>query len=116
MTDASPDDTPPDGASKPTSVEAAAGLDAAVAEYDRVLVAFYTEGCGACAAMEPVLGVVGRATGVPVVFVNPRDDPRLIDDYEIRSVPTLVRFEGGDPVARLAEGFVGAERVVDFLA
>jgi len=101
---------------KPIHVETADELDAVVDEHDRVLVEFYTEGCGACTAMEPVLGVVARETGVPVVLVNPRDDPALIETYDIQSVPTLVSFEDGEAVGRLAEGFVGAERVIEFLA
>jgi len=100
----------------PTRVETAADLDARIDAADRLLVEFYTDGCGACAAMEPVLGVVASETDVPVVTVNPRDDPALIDEYRIESVPTLLLFEDGEPVRRLAEGFVGAERVIDFLA
>ena len=99
----------------PRQVDSAAELAAAVDGNDRLLVEFYTDGCGACAAMEPVLGVVARETGVPVVTVNPRDDPVLIEEYRIESVPTLVLFEDGTPVRWLAEGFVGAERVIDFL-
>jgi thiol-disulfide isomerase/thioredoxin len=90
-------------------------FDAVVDGADRLLVMFYTEGCGFCASMEPVLDVVARATGLRIVLVNPRDDPRLIDEYDVRSVPTLVLFEGGEAVDSLADGFVGAERVVEFV-
>ena len=107
--------TDADRTQTPARVESAAALEAAVARDGRVLVEFFTEGCGACAAMEPVLGAVARETGVPVVVVNPRDDPALIESYRIGSVPTLVLFEDGDVVDRLAEGFVGAERVVAFV-
>jgi len=99
----------------PTRVETATELDALIDAHDRLLVEFFTEGCGACAAMEPVLGAVAKETGVPVALVNPRDDPVLIERFDVRSVPTLVRFEDGEVVSRLAEGFVGAERVVEFL-
>jgi len=99
----------------PVRAETAAELDALTAEHDRLLVEFFTEGCGACAAMEPVLGVVAKETGVPVVLVNPRDDPVLIERFDVGSVPTLVRFEDGEAVGRLAEGFVGADRVIEFL-
>jgi thioredoxin-like negative regulator of GroEL len=109
MTDATSD------APTPTRVHSAADLAAAVADADRVLVEFVTDGCSACAAMEPVLGTVARATGVPVVTVNPRDDPSLIEEYRIGSVPTLVLFVEGEPVDRLADGFVGADRVVEFV-
>jgi thioredoxin-like negative regulator of GroEL len=100
---------------KPIRAETAAELDALIDAHDRLLVEFFTEGCGACAAMEPVLGVVARETGVPVALVNPRDDPVLIERFDVRSVPTLVRFEDGEAVDRLAEGFVGADRVIEFL-
>jgi thioredoxin-like negative regulator of GroEL len=53
---------------------------------------------------------------VPVVVVNPRDDPVLIERFDVRSVPTLVLFEDGEAVDRLSEGFVGAERVIEFLS
>jgi thioredoxin-like negative regulator of GroEL len=101
---------------KPVRVETAAELDALIREGDRLLVEFVTEGCGACAAMEPVLGVVATQTGVPVVVVNPRDDPVLIERFDVRSVPTLVLFEDGEAVDRLSAGFVGAERVIEFLS
>jgi len=99
----------------PTRVETAAELGALIDAHERLLVDFFTDGCGACAAMEPVLGGVAKETGVPVALVNPRDDPVLIERFDVRSVPTLVRFEDGEAVGRLAEGFVGAERVVEFL-
>jgi len=101
--------------SAPIHVETAADLDAVVEDHDRVLVEFYTEGCGACASMEPILDIVARETSVPVVLVNPRDDPPLIEEYDIQSVPTLVLFERGAKVKRLAEGFVGAERLIEFV-
>lgn len=65
--------------------------------------------------MEPVLGTVARATGVPVGLCNPGDDIALVDRFEIRSVPTLVVFRDGEEDARKAEGFVGAEAVIAFL-
>ena len=99
----------------PTRLETATALDRFVADHDRVLVEFYTDGCGACAAMEPVLGLVAEGTGVPVALVNPRDDPRLIEDYDVTRVPTLVVFEDGEVTDRLDDGFVGAERVIDLL-
>ncbi|MFW6018370.1 MAG: thioredoxin family protein [Halapricum sp.] len=84
-----------------------------VETYDDVLVEFYTDGCGVCASMEPVLGGVARE-GVVVGTINPRDDPPLIDEYEIASVPTFVRFRDGQPVDRIAEGFVPGEKLQAF--
>ncbi|RBI62517.1 thioredoxin [halophilic archaeon] len=98
-------------------VEAADGeeLDRLVAEHDLVLAEFYTKGCALCQAIEPVLGNVARATDATVVTVNPGDDLDLVDRFDVRSVPTLLLFEDGDLVDRMAEGFQGTEAVVDFV-
>jgi thiol-disulfide isomerase/thioredoxin len=100
---------------KPVDVGTKAELDAIVAEHDLVLVEFYTEGCGICASLEPVLGNVARVTDAVVVTVNPRDDPQLIEEYTVRSVPTLLRFEDGEQVGRLDDGFQGADAIVNFV-
>ena len=100
---------------KPTRLADAAELDAFVAEHDITLVEFYTEGCAMCAAMEPVLGNVARATDVAVGMANPRNDPPLVERFDVRSVPLLLLFRDGELVARKAEGFQGASDVVAFL-
>ncbi|MUV59016.1 co-chaperone YbbN, partial [Halogeometricum sp. CBA1124] len=111
-------DTPSDAApNRPVSVETEAELDELVRENDLVLVEFYTEGCGICRSIEPVLGNVARAhEDLTVVLVNPRDDPPLIDRFNVRSVPMLVLFEDGERVGTLAEGFQGGSAIDDFVA
>ncbi|MFB6207606.1 MAG: thioredoxin family protein [Haloglomus sp.] len=103
-------------AGRPVRLDDEADLDAFVAEHDRALVEFYTEGCSMCAAMEPVLGNVSRASDVAVGLVNPRDDPPLVERFAVQSVPLLVYFEDSEPVRRLADGFVGAEEVLAFVS
>lgn len=100
---------------RPVHLDDEAELDAFIAEHDRALVECYTEGCSMCAGMEPVLGTVARASDVAVALVNPRDDPSLVERFEVRSVPLLVYFESGEPTRRLGDGFVGAERVLAFV-
>jgi thioredoxin-like negative regulator of GroEL len=97
---------------RPVDLPDGDALDAFVAAYDHVLVQFYTDGCGICASMEPVLDAVAHTTDAVVATINPRDDPPLVERFEIRSVPTEVLFVDGDPVDRLAEGFVSAEDLV----
>ncbi|MFB6243476.1 MAG: thioredoxin family protein [Halobaculum sp.] len=99
---------------RPQSIPAAA-LSEALSGHDTLLVEFYTEGCGICASMEPVLNNVARETGVETVLVNPREEPGLIDEHQITSVPTLALFRDGTEVARLAEGFVGGEDLAAFV-
>ena len=100
---------------KPVRLEDGDDLDAFVAENDLALVDLYTEGCSLCQAIEPVVGNVARATDAAVAMLNPRDDLSLVDEYDVRSVPTLLLFEGGELVDRMAEGFQGTEAVVAFV-
>lgn len=90
-------------------------LLALLESHSPVLVDFYTKGCTLCQSIEPVLGNVARATGITVGMINPRVDLDLVDEYAIRSVPTLIVFEGGEEVGRLAEGFQGTDSVVGFI-
>jgi len=96
---------------RPTSLADADALDAFVADADAALVEFYTEGCGICASMEPVLGNVARALDVDVALVNPRDDPPLVERFDVRSVPLFALFVDGELVARRAEGFIPGEEL-----
>jgi len=100
---------------KPRQLDTGEELDELVSEHDVVLVDFYTKGCALCQAIEPVVGNVARATDVTVAMVNPQTDLDLVDEYDIRSVPTLLLFQDGEPVARMAEGFQGTEKVVEFV-
>ncbi|WP_306059174.1 thioredoxin family protein [Natronococcus wangiae] len=104
-----------DRAPKPTRLEDGADLDRFVERNDLALVEFYTKGCARCQAMEPVLGNVARATGVAVGLINPGNDVRLVDRFDVESVPTLVLFEDGSETGRIAEGFRGTGAVVTFV-
>ena len=103
----------PAGANRPVSLSDADDLDAFVADADVALVEFYTDGCGICASMEPVIGNVARGveTDLSVGLVNPRDDPPLIERFDVRSVPLFVLFVDGEPVARRAEGFIPGDEL-----
>lgn len=91
---------------RPTSLADEPALDDFLAGTDAALVEFYTEGCGICASMEPVLGNVAREVDVDVALVNPRDDPPLVERFDVRSVPLFILFVDGEPVTRRAEGFI----------
>lgn len=100
---------------KPTRLDDGDTLDTFVDEHETTLVEFYTKGCGKCAAMEPVLGNVAKATDVAVGLVNPGDDLGLLERFDVQSVPTLVLFHEGEAIARLSDGFVETDGVLDFL-
>lgn len=104
-----------DSTTKPVRLEDGGDLDRFVDERDAALVEFYTSGCPKCQAMEPVLGNVARSTAVPVGMVNPGDDLSLVDRFDIESVPALILFRDGEPIAHVADGFLGGDEVVAFL-
>jgi thioredoxin-like negative regulator of GroEL len=114
MTESPSSDASPFGP-KPERIERREQLEEILAEQDLVLLEFYTNGCGICASLEPVLGNVARVTDAVVVMVNAGDDLGLAGEHNVQSVPTLVLFDEGEPVERLAEGFVGTDRLVELV-
>ena len=109
-----------DGAStevrRPVPLDDEDALDAFVADADAAVVEFYTDGCGICASMEPVLGNVARELDVAVATVNPRDDPPLVERFDVRSVPLFVLFVDGELVARRAEGFIPGDDLSEWIS
>ena len=99
------------GPRKPTPLADESALDAFVSGTDVVLVEFYTEGCGICESMVPVIGNLARELDIAVGTINPRDDPPLVERFDVRSVPLFVLFVDGEPVDRRAEGFIGADEL-----
>ncbi len=100
---------------KPLRLDDGEGFDDLRESTELLLVEFYTNGCSMCAAMEPVLGNVARATDATVAMVNAGYALDLAERYSISSVPTLLLFEDGELVDRLADGFQGADAVLSFL-
>lgn len=90
-------------------------LDAFIPGAKVALVEFYTDGCGICRSMEPVIGSLARELDIPIGTVNPRDDPPLIKQFDIRSIPLFVLFIDGSPAARLADGFVGGDELTAWI-
>ena len=94
---------------RPVNIADVAALEEFLSRSDVALVEFYTDGCGICASMEPVLGNLARGLDAAVGVINPRDDPPLVERFDVRSVPLFVLFINGEPVARRAEGFIGGD-------
>ncbi|WP_435348839.1 thioredoxin family protein [Haloarchaeobius sp. HRN-SO-5] len=100
---------------KPIRLDSMDDYEELRAEHDLVLLEFFTSGCGICGSMVPVLGTVARTAPGVVATVNAGLVPDLSTEFDVRSVPTLVVLQEGEEVARLDDGFQGAEPLVELL-
>jgi thioredoxin len=71
-----------------------------------VLVDFWAEWCGPCKMIAPLLDEIARENDgkLRVAKVNIDDDPALMQRFNVRAVPTLLFFSGGELKDQLVGG------------
>ena len=81
-----------------------------------VLVDFHATWCGPCHTQAPILKEVsanmkGKAR---IIKIDVDKNQPLAQQYQVRSIPTLILFKNGEPVWRQA-GVATKEQLVDIL-
>ncbi|TCJ15738.1 thioredoxin [Rubrobacter taiwanensis] len=67
-----------------------------------VIVDFWAPWCQPCKRIAPILEqIAGERDDVRVVKLNVDDNPNTAMTYSITSIPTVVRFEGGEITRRV---------------
>ena len=81
-----------------------------------VVVDFYTDWCGPCKDMVPVLNRVKEEMkdSVRIIKVNVDRNPFIATKYNVRAVPTIVIFKNGEPVWS-GTGVTGAGKWLNIL-
>jgi thioredoxin 1 len=86
---------------EPIHVNGAGEFQDVVSEYDVVLVDFHAEWCGPCKMIEPTVKSLAESTDAAVAKVDIDENQGLAQQYQVRGVPTLLLFSGGDPVEQI---------------
>ena len=78
-----------------------------------VLVDFFATWCRPCQMLGPVLDEVSEEVDFKIIKVDVDQFPELAGEYQVRSIPTMVKFEAG--VAKdVTLGYKSKEEVKDF--
>jgi thioredoxin 1 len=66
-----------------------------------VLVDYWADWCGPCKMIAPMLDetAASYAGQVSIAKVNADENPKVLMQYHVRSLPTLMLFKDGKPVA-----------------
>ncbi|MCC6736939.1 MAG: thioredoxin TrxA [Bauldia sp.] len=81
-----------------------------------VVVDFWAEWCGPCHAIAPALEeLAGELTGkVTIAKLNIDENPKTAIKYGVRSIPTLIMFKNGEPMA-MQVGAAPKSRLSDWI-
>ena len=68
-----------------------------------ILVDFWAEWCGPCKQIAPILEELAeeQKDRLSIGMLNVDENLKVAQEFSVMSIPTLILFKGGEPVARL---------------
>jgi thioredoxin 1 len=79
-------------------------LETAVEDSGVTLVEFYTEWCGTCQQMKPVLDTLAEDTDATVLTIDIESHLETAIEFGAQRTPTFILFVDGQPVKQLRGG------------
>ena len=85
---------------KPQAVEDATFDEKVLKDKGIVVVDFWATWCGPCLHMAPALEAFAEHNSgkVKIFKLDVDENPKTAQKFEIRSIPTIIYFRGGEPV------------------
>ena len=77
---------------------------------------FSAEWCGPCRMLAPVLEELSEEKSGEAAFysIDTDENPQLAQEYDIQSIPSLLAFKNGEPVASTV-GFLPKQSLADWI-